>query len=70
MSHTRLTAPGMSCEASRHAVEGALTVPGVRSVAVHLATEGVDVTQTQDMTPERMVGAVEDSGYTVTEVNK
>jgi len=68
VSHTQLTVQGMSCEACRQAVEAALTVPGVSSVAVDLGGGGVDVTHTQDVTPEMMVSAVEDSGYTVSEV--
>jgi copper chaperone CopZ len=68
MSHTQLIVQGMNCEACRQAVEGALTLPGVSSVAVDLGTGGVDVTHAQDITPELMVGAVEDSGYTVSEV--
>ncbi len=61
------TAPDISCEHCKHAVEGALTpIDGVTSAVVDIEKKSVDVEYDPAVAPrEKLVGAMEEEGYPV-----
>src|SRR5690606_31641101 len=57
---------GMTCASCVGRVEKALkSVPGVVDAVVNLATEKASITTSAPVDPARLVGVVENAGYTV-----
>ena len=70
MNRTQLKVNGMTCEACVSAVREALALPGVRPIVdVSLETGIVDVAHGDGVTVERIVDAIEGTGYEVREAH-
>lgn len=67
MAHTTLKVGGMTCEACRMAVREALELPGVHRVDVSLESGIVGVAHAESVSVEALAGAVEETGYEVSE---
>jgi copper ion binding protein len=68
MTNVELTVPGMSCDACRRTIEGALSgLPGVRTVSVDLEGKLVSVEHDEHrVSIDRLAEAVTEQGYEVT----
>ena len=68
MANSELTVPGMSCDACRSAIDGALSdLPGVTAVKVDLERKLVSIEHDEHQASiDQLVDAVTEQGYEVT----
>ena len=62
MQHLKLTIEGMSCDHCVHAVEKALSAPGVENRAVRVGSAELDYDPAK-VTPEALVAAIGEEGF-------
>ena len=62
MQHLKLTIEGMSCDHCVHAVEKALSAPGVENRSVRVGSAELDYDPGK-VTPEALVAAIGEEGF-------